>query len=54
MIILDTIKGLGVSFAEAVEFNHYMAFGPEEAEAARQEIEKRLSEGTYPGGACTC
>jgi len=50
VIILDTIKGLGVNFAEAAAFNHYMAFGPREAELAVAEIEKRYAEGSYPGG----
>ncbi len=50
MIVLDTIKGIGISFAEQVEFNHYLTFGPEQAEEAVAEIEKRFAEGTYPGG----
>ena len=50
VIVLDTIKGLGVNFAEAQEFNHYMDFGPAEAEQACAEIEKRYQQGTYPGG----
>lgn len=49
-IILDTIKGIGISFAEPEEFNHYLTFGPEKAEEAVEEIEHRLAEGTYPGG----
>ena len=49
-IILDTIKGLGVPLAEAVEFNHYLNFNLEEAKASCAEIEKRFQEGTYPGG----
>ncbi len=49
-IILDTYKGLGVPLAEAQPFNHYLAFGPEEGEESVREIERRLSEGTYPGG----
>ena len=50
VIILDTIKGLGINFAEQQEFNHYMTFGTEEAEKACDEIDKRLKDGTYPGG----
>ncbi|HIU25766.1 MAG TPA: transketolase [Candidatus Copromorpha excrementigallinarum] len=49
-IVLDTFKGLGVDFAEKVEFNHYLTFGPEEAEESIKEIERRYAEGTYPGG----
>ena len=50
VIVLDTIKGLGVQLAEEQEFNHYLNFGPQEAEAACEEIDRRLAEGTYPGG----
>jgi transketolase len=50
VIVLDTIKGLGVKLAEDQEFNHYLTFGPKEAEASCAEIEKRYAEGTYPGG----
>ena len=49
-ILLDTIKGLGVNFAEAQDFNHYMTFSKEVAENAIAEIERRLADGTYPGG----
>ena len=49
-ILLDTIKGLGVTMAEEAEANHYLSFGPEEGEVAVAEIKKRLCEGTYPGG----
>ena len=49
-IILDTIKGLGVKIAEEQEFNHYLSFGPTEGEACVEEIERRLANGTYPGG----
>ncbi len=51
-IILDTIKGMGIDFAEKEEFNHYLTFGPETAEAAVAEIERRFAAGTYPGGDC--
>lgn len=50
VIILDTIKGLGVNFAEEVEFNHYMNIDWDMANGAIAEIEKRYKEGTYPGG----
>ena len=51
-IILDTVKGEGVNFAEEEEFNHYMTFGMDKAEAACAEIDRRLRNGTYPGGDC--
>lgn len=50
VIILDTFKGLGVSFAERVEFNHYLVIDWKMADEAITEIERRLAEGTYPGG----
>ena len=50
MTLLDTVKGLGIDFAEAEEFNHYMSFDLEKAEAACREIDRRLAAGTYPGG----
>lgn len=48
MILLDTIKGLGISFAEHEAFNHYMTFDSAKAEEAVAEIERRLKNGTYP------
>lgn len=50
VIILDTMKGLGVKFAEEAEANHHMAFDRETAESAVAEIERRLEKNTYPGG----
>jgi len=50
VIILDTIKGLGVNFAERVEFNHYLIISQEMAQEGIEEIEKRYAQGTYPGG----
>ena len=50
VIILDTYKGLGVSFAERAEFNHYMVIDQAMAEEGVREIEKRYANGTYPGG----
>jgi transketolase len=34
MIILDTVKGKGCSFAEGLVSNHNMSFGMDEARAA--------------------
>jgi len=39
VIILDTIKGKGCSFAENVDFNHYMVISNEMADAAVNDIE---------------
>ena len=50
VIILDTIKGLGVNFAERVEFNHYLIINQDMAKEGIEEIEKRYANGTYPGG----
>ena len=50
VIILDTIKGIGVSFAERVAFNHYLVIDQKMAEEGIAEIEKRYADGTYPGG----
>jgi len=52
-IVLDTWKGLGVSFAERLAFNHYMIMDDEMAKAGIEEIEKRLEEGSYPGSDVT-
>ena len=49
-IVLDTVKGIGFDFAEAVEFNHYLTFDTEQAEKSVAEIERRYAAGTYPGG----
>lgn len=49
-IILDTFKGLGINFAEEVDFNHYLSFDSAKAEEAVTEIERRYAEGTYPRG----
>jgi transketolase len=43
VIILDTIKGKGCSFAENADFNHYMVISNEMAEDAVKEIENRFS-----------
>jgi len=50
LILLDTYKGLGINFAEAEEFNHYMAFDGALAETAVAEINRRFDEGSYPRG----
>ncbi|MGI6580564.1 MAG: transketolase [Saccharofermentanales bacterium] len=50
VIILDTIKGLGIKLAEEQEFNHHLPISKEAAEESIAEIEKRLDEGTYPVG----
>ncbi len=50
IIILDTIKGLGVNFAEEVDFNHYLNIDWDMARKAIVEIKKRYAEGTYPAG----
>lgn len=50
VIVLDTWKGAGISFAERVEFNHYMVVDQQMAQAAVEEVERRLAQGTYPGG----
>ncbi|MHB1392409.1 MAG: transketolase [Clostridia bacterium] len=50
VIILDTIKGIGISFAEQVEFNHYLNIDWTMAEEGIAEIERRFTEGSYPGG----
>ena len=49
-IILDTIKGLGVKLAEDEDFNHYLTFDDAKGELSVEEIERRLADGTYPGG----
>lgn len=50
VIILDTIKGIGCSFAERERMNHYMVISKEMADEAVAEIERRLAAGTYPAG----
>ncbi|MCL1804758.1 MAG: transketolase [Clostridiales bacterium] len=50
VIILDTLKGLGVSFAERESFNHYMTIDEGMAKEGIEEIERRYAAGTYPGG----
>lgn len=50
VIVLDTMKGLGISFTEPVEANHYQVIDWKMAEEGIAEIEKRYKEGSYPGG----
>lgn len=49
-IILDTVKGAGINFAEGLAYNHYLPVSDEAAESAIEEIERRYAEGTYPLG----
>lgn len=50
VIVLDTVKGIGCSFAERERMNHYMVVTKELADEAVDEIERRLAAGTYPVG----
>lgn len=50
VVVLDTIKGIGISFAEAVDFNHYMVVDEAMAAEATRCIKKRLEMGAFPGG----
>ncbi len=45
VIILDTVKGIGCTFAEENENNHHMAFNQQDAEEATKEINRRYSLG---------
>lgn len=45
VIILDTWKGIGCSFAENAPFNHFMSITKEMADSAEQEILRRLELG---------
>jgi transketolase len=49
-IVLDTVKGIGCSFAEKAPMNHYMVVNRAMADEAIAEIEHRLSNGCYPMG----
>ncbi len=44
-IILETFKGIGCSFAEEADFNHYMVIDEAMAEEACCEIDRRLADG---------
>jgi len=43
-IILDTIKGYGCDFAEAIASNHHMNFTKEQIDKAIADVEQRLDE----------
>jgi transketolase len=45
VVILDTVKGIGCSFSEDADFNHFMNFDMEQAEACEREIRARLEKG---------
>ena len=49
-IVLETIKGMGATFAELERNNHYMVITKEMADEAVDEIHRRLAAGTYPAG----
>ncbi|MDR1669657.1 MAG: transketolase [Oscillospiraceae bacterium] len=44
MIVLNTKKGYGCTFAEDQEFNHHIAFTPEQMQEALAAAQKRLEE----------
>ena len=50
VILLDTLKGLGVNFAERVAFNHYLVIDQDMAKEGIDEIERRFAAKTGPGG----
>jgi transketolase len=50
VIILDTYKGIGISFAESMLMNHYISVNKTMMQEAIDEIECRYANGTYPGG----
>ena len=41
VIVLETVKGKGVSFIEETEFNHHMFLSAEQFDAALEEVENR-------------
>ena len=49
-IVLETVKGMGATFAERERNNHYMVITKEMADEAVGEIHRRLAAGTYPAG----
>jgi transketolase len=51
VLILETYKGIGCKFAEEAAFNHFMNFGAEQADAAEEEILRRLALGIVKIGA---
>jgi len=42
VIVLDTVKGKGCTFAEGIESNHHMAFSKEQSEEAIKVAEETL------------
>ncbi|MDR0248986.1 MAG: transketolase [Oscillospiraceae bacterium] len=42
MIVLNTVKGYGCTFAEGVEFNHHIQFTPEQMKEALTYVEKNF------------
>jgi len=48
--VLETVKGMGATFAEREQNNHYMVITKEMADEAVDEIHRRLAAGTYPAG----
>ena len=50
VIVLETTKGIGCSFAEREQANHYMVITKQMADEAVAEIERRLAAGVYPAG----
>lgn len=50
VLILNTRKGIGCSFAERERLNHHMSITQDMAQEAIAEIERRLAQGLRPGG----
>ncbi|MDD4188914.1 MAG: transketolase [Eubacteriales bacterium] len=50
VIVLDTLKGLGICFAENAVTCHFMAVDEKMEKEAIDVIEKRYEQGAYPGG----
>ena len=50
VIVLDTLKGLGVSFAENAVTCHFMTIDEKMEKEAIDVIEKHYAQGAYPGG----
>ncbi|MDD3540988.1 MAG: transketolase [Eubacteriales bacterium] len=49
-IVLDTVKGKGISFVECMELNHHLRLSEEEIEKATREAEEGLLALTKEGG----
>jgi transketolase len=50
VIVLDTLKGLGVCFAENAVTCHFMTIDEKMEKEAIEVIEERYTQGAYPGG----